>query len=51
MGEGSFQNKDNSQRIWYFEENIIEKNLSKERANTIIYYAPNGESHIDFITC
>jgi len=49
MDEGSFQNKDNSQRVWYFDENIIEKNLSKERANTIIYYSPNGENHVEFL--
>jgi hypothetical protein len=23
--------------------------MSKERANTIIYYSPNGESHIEFL--
>jgi putative transposase len=49
MDEGSFQNKDNSQRVWYFDNNVIEKNMSKERANTIIYYSPNGENHIEFL--
>jgi transposase len=49
MDEGSFQNKDNSQRVWYFDKNIIEKNSSKERANTIIYYSPNGENHVEFL--
>lgn len=49
MDEGSFQNNDNSQRVWYFSENTIKKNLSKERANTIIYYTPNGENHVEFL--
>jgi transposase len=49
MDEGSFQNKDNAQKVWYFDKNVINKNLSKERANTIIYYSPNGESHIEFL--
>lgn len=50
MDEGSFQNKDNSQRVWYFgEKNVMEKNFSKERANTILYYSPNGESHVEFL--
>jgi len=49
MDEGSFQNTDNSQKVWYFGENKIKKNFSKERANTIIYYSPNGESHIEFL--
>ena len=45
-----FKTMTNSQRVWYFnEKNTIEKNLSKERANTIIYYSPNGESHIEFL--
>ena len=49
MDEGSFNNTDNSQRVWYFENNLIEKNSNRERANTIIYYSPNGESHIEFL--
>ena len=49
MDEGSFNNTDNSQRVWYFENNLIEKNSNKERANTIIYYSQNGESHIEFL--
>ena len=49
MDEGSFQNNDNSQRIWYLGKNTIKKNLSKERANTIIYYSPNGENHVEFL--
>jgi putative transposase len=49
MDEGSFQNNDNSQRVWYFGENKIKKNFSKERANTIVYYTPNGESHVEFL--
>jgi len=49
MDEGSFQNNDNSQRVWYFDKNVIKKNFSKERANTIIYYSSNGESHVEFL--
>jgi transposase len=30
MDEGSFQNSDNSQRIWYFSENKIKKNFSRK---------------------
>jgi len=33
----------NSQRVWYFENNLIEKNSNRERANTIIYYSQMGK--------
>jgi putative transposase len=49
MDERSFNNQDNSQRVWYFDKNIVKKNPSRERANTIVYYTPNGESHVEFL--
>jgi len=45
--EGSFQNN-NSQRVWNFDKNVYRKEFIKKRANTLIYYSPNGENHVDF---
>lgn len=49
MDEASFQNKDNSQRIWHDGNNKIVKSQNKNRVNTIIWYASNGESHLEFL--
>lgn len=47
----NFQNKDNSQKIWYLDKdtNTKTKHLSNERANKIIYYSNKGKKQVEFL--
>lgn len=49
LDEASPQNKSNSSRVWSIEKPQMEVNSQKFKANTIGFYAVEGESVIDFL--
>lgn len=49
LDEASPQNKSNSSRVWSIEKPQMEVNTQKFKANTIGFYAIEGENVIDFL--